>query len=152
MSFSNSISAGDARLRDQHDYLRLLSARVTGGGANQMLMVALGWQMYDLTASAWNLGLVGLAQFLPALLLTLPAGHLVDRHDRGPPLAGSLKPAMRGCGLLGAGQRRGLGRAEHDPAAVLIAASGACAANARATVADADTGSGVPAGPRRGRR
>lgn len=78
------------RLRDQIDYLRLLGARVTGGAANQMLMVALGWQMYDLTASAWDLGLVGLAQFLPALLLTLPAGHLVDQHDRRLLLAASL--------------------------------------------------------------
>lgn len=79
-----------ARLRDQADYLRLLVSRVTGGAANQMLMVALGWQMYDLTGSAWELGLVGLAQFLPALLLTLPAGHLVDQHDRRLLLAGSL--------------------------------------------------------------
>jgi MFS family permease len=55
-----------------------------------MLMVALGWQMYDMSGSAWNLGLVGLAQFLPALLLTLPAGHLVDQHDRRLLLAGSL--------------------------------------------------------------
>lgn len=78
------------RLRDQRDYLRLLGARVTGGAANQMLMVALGWQMYDLTSSAWDLGLVGLAQFLPALLLTLPAGHLVDRHDRRLLLAAAL--------------------------------------------------------------
>jgi MFS family permease len=48
-----------------------------------MLMVAIGWQMYDLTGSAWDLGLVGLLQFVPTLLLTLPAGHLVDRHHRG---------------------------------------------------------------------
>jgi MFS family permease len=82
------------RLRDQRDYLRLLGARVTGGAANQMLMVALGWQMYDLTSSAWELGLVGLAQFLPALLLTLPAGHLVDQRDRRLLLAASL--AMQG--------------------------------------------------------
>ena len=90
MTSPNPTAAPVARLRDQHDYLRLLSARVTGGAANQMLMVALGWQMYDLTASAWDLGLVGLAQFLPALLLTLPAGHLVDQHDRRLLLAGSL--------------------------------------------------------------
>lgn len=70
------------RLRDQPDYLRLLWARICGTAANQMLMVALGWQMYDISASAWDLGLVGLAQFVPALLLTLPAGHVVDRHDR----------------------------------------------------------------------
>ncbi|HMW23276.1 MAG TPA: MFS transporter, partial [Burkholderiaceae bacterium] len=50
--------------------------------AAQMVMVALGWQMYELTASAWDLGLVGLLQFIPALLLTLPAGHLADHRDR----------------------------------------------------------------------
>ncbi len=85
MQISDAIQAAaplPPRLRDQHDYLRLLAARVTGGAATQMLMVALAWQMYDLTGSAWDLGLVGLAQFLPALLLTLPAGLLVDRHDR----------------------------------------------------------------------
>ena len=78
------------RLRDQHDYLRLLVARIAGTAAQQMLMVALGWQVYDLTASAWALGFVGLAQFLPALLFTLPAGHLVDKHDRRLMLAASL--------------------------------------------------------------
>jgi MFS family permease len=50
--------------------------------ANQMLMVAVGWEMYDLTASAWDLGLVGLYQFLPALALTLPAGHIADKLNR----------------------------------------------------------------------
>lgn len=78
------------RLRDQHDYLRLLGARIAGTAANQMLMVALGWQVYEITASAWALGLIGLAQFVPALLFTLPAGHLVDRHDRRAMLAASL--------------------------------------------------------------
>ena len=48
-----------------------------------MLMVAVGWQMYELTGSAWDLGLVGLYQFLPALLLTLVAGHVADRLHRG---------------------------------------------------------------------
>lgn len=48
-----------------------------------MLMVAVGWHMYDLTASAWDLGLVGLYQFLPALCFTLIAGHVADRFHRG---------------------------------------------------------------------
>jgi MFS family permease len=85
-----TLEPGAPRLRDQHDYLRLLVARITGTAAQQMLMVALGWQVYELTASAWALGFVGLAQFLPALLFTLPAGHLVDRHDRRLMLAASL--------------------------------------------------------------
>ncbi len=66
----------------QRDYRRFWLSRLASTAAGQMLLVALGWQMYDLTGSAWDLGLVGLAQFVPALLLALPAGHLVDRHDR----------------------------------------------------------------------
>jgi MFS family permease len=64
------------------DYMRLWWARVAGVSAGQMLMVAIGWQMYDLTGSAWDLGLVGLLQFLPALALVLVAGHVVDRYHR----------------------------------------------------------------------
>ena len=47
-----------------------------------MMMVAVGWQMYELTASAWDLGLVGLFQFAPSLALVLVAGHVVDRFQR----------------------------------------------------------------------
>ncbi len=57
-------------------------ARLAGTAGNQMLMLALGWQMYDLTGSAWDLGLVGLLQFLPSLPLVLPAGQLIDRFNR----------------------------------------------------------------------
>lgn len=48
----------------------------------QMLVVAVGWQMYDLTNSAFALGMIGLMQFLPPFLLVLVAGHFADRHDR----------------------------------------------------------------------
>ena len=63
-------------------FLRFWAGRVAGTMANQMLMVAVGWQMYDLTHSAWNLGLVGLFQFVPALALALVTGHVADRYDR----------------------------------------------------------------------
>ena len=62
-------------------------ARLAGISGNQMVMVALGWQMYDLTTNAWDLGLVGLLQFAPALLFTLPAGQVVDHFDRRAVLA-----------------------------------------------------------------
>ena len=62
--------------------MRFWHSRLASTSANQMLLVAVGWQMYELTGSAWNLGLVGLLQFLPALLLVLVAGHVVDRFDR----------------------------------------------------------------------
>ena len=64
------------------DFMRLWASRLFGTTGNQMLLVALGWQMYDLTHSALDLGLVGLCQFLPALALVLVAGHVVDRFDR----------------------------------------------------------------------
>jgi MFS family permease len=63
--------------------MRMWVARLFGTAASQMLMVAIGWHMYELTSSAWDLGLVGLYQFVPALLLALLAGHVVDRHHRG---------------------------------------------------------------------
>jgi MFS family permease len=75
-----------------------LWTRLLGTAANQMLLVALGWQMYDLTGSAWDLGLVGLLQFIPGLLLTIPAGQLVDRYDRRLVLAASL--AIQGLAAL----------------------------------------------------
>ena len=63
-------------------FLRFWAGRVAGTMGNQMVMVAVGWQMYDLTHSAWNLGLVGLFQFVPALALALVSGHVADHHDR----------------------------------------------------------------------
>lgn len=47
-----------------------------------MLGVAVGWQLYDLTGRALDLGLVGLAQFVPMILLTLVVGQVADRYDR----------------------------------------------------------------------
>lgn len=76
----------DSRLSDlfaQRSFVRFWLARLFGTTSLQMLMVALAWHMYDITSSAWDLGLVGLFQFVPALLLTLPAGHVADRVHRG---------------------------------------------------------------------
>jgi MFS family permease len=67
-----------------------LWTRFLGTAANQMLLVALGWQMYDLTGSALDLGFVGLLQFIPTLLFTIPAGQLADRVDRRVVLGASL--------------------------------------------------------------
>ena len=72
-------------LRDlwQHQpFMRFWLARLAGILANQMLMVALAWHMYEMTGSAWDLGLVGLFQFVPSLIMTLPAGHIVDRLNK----------------------------------------------------------------------
>ncbi len=69
-------------LLDQRSYLRFWGSRLFATSGMQMLMVAVGWQMYGLTGSAWDLGLVGLYQFAPALLLALIAGHAADRFSR----------------------------------------------------------------------
>jgi MFS family permease len=50
--------------------------------ALEMQSVAVGWQIYEITHSALDLGYVGLAQFLPGILLFLVSGHVVDRFDR----------------------------------------------------------------------
>src|SRR5215468_2514463 len=63
-------------------YVRYWFARVASGFAFQMLSVAAGWQIYDLTRRAFDLGLIGLVQFIPSLLLVLPAGHVADHYDR----------------------------------------------------------------------
>jgi MFS family permease len=86
-------------------FIRFWWARMAGIMGNQMLMVAVAWHMYDITSSAWDLGLVGLFQFIPALLLTLPAGHLADRWHRGRIFAGCmLVQALMALVLVGATQ------------------------------------------------
>ena len=57
--------------------------RVIGITSYQILIVALAWQLYDLTSNPLDLGLIGLFQFLPVLLLSLPAGQIVDRFHKG---------------------------------------------------------------------
>ena len=56
----------------------------------QMLEVAIGWQVYGLHRSALQLGLIGLAEFIPMLVFALPAGHLADRLPRRTVFAGAL--------------------------------------------------------------
>src|ERR1700688_4834344 len=50
--------------------------------ALEMQSVAVGWQIYEITHRALDLGYVGLAQFLPGILLFLVSGHVVDKFDR----------------------------------------------------------------------
>lgn len=57
-------------------------SRVMSTLSFQMLSVAVGWQVYNLTGSALDLGLVGLAQFIPMVLLTFIVGQVADRYDR----------------------------------------------------------------------
>ena len=70
-----------AVLRNRNFVLYLIGRLVASLG-QQMLIVAVGWELYERTHSALALGLVGLTQMAPMLLLTLPAGHVADNYNR----------------------------------------------------------------------
>jgi MFS family permease len=63
-------------------FQRFWCTRIFSSLSFQMLAVAMGWHIYALTHSAFALGLVGLAQFLPMFALTLVVGHVADTFDR----------------------------------------------------------------------
>jgi MFS family permease len=64
------------------DFRRLWTSMLCSSVAMQMAAVAIGWQVYSIRHSAFDLGLIGLAEFAPVLLLALPAGQLADRLPR----------------------------------------------------------------------
>src|SRR5215216_3221350 len=64
------------------DFLLYLIGRFIASLGQQMLTVAVGWELYERTHSALNLGFVGLTQMLPMVLFTLPAGHIADNYNR----------------------------------------------------------------------
>jgi len=64
------------------DFSLFIAARFLSNIATQMLIVAVGWQVYHITGSVLDLGLIGLSQFLPFLCLVLFSGHAADQYDR----------------------------------------------------------------------
>lgn len=82
-------SAGDhlGGLWAHRDFTRFLAARLAVSIAAQMQTVAVGWQIYAMTRDPLDLGLIGLSQFLPFVVLVLPAGQVADRRDRARILA-----------------------------------------------------------------
>ena len=75
-------SIASTSLRRQRSFMLFWCARVAATSAFQMQAVAIGWQIYELTGSALDLGLVGLIQFVPVVGLALVVGHVADRYDR----------------------------------------------------------------------
>lgn len=63
-------------------FLLFWLTRVSTALAYQMMSVAIGWQVYDLTSNPLDLGLVGLFLFLPSLVVMFAAGHVADHYDR----------------------------------------------------------------------
>lgn len=81
-------------------YRRYLTGNFLALLGMQMQAVAVGWEVYERTRSTWILGLVALLQFLPVLILGIPAGQLADRLPRNRILAFSLVGLILGsCGL-----------------------------------------------------
>nr|WP_313299849.1 MFS transporter [Diaphorobacter sp.] len=81
-------------------FLSFMAARLLAVFATQVQAVVVAWQVYDLTRSPMALAYVGLAQFLPMLVLLLPAGDLIDRFSRKPILAVSWAVGAVCSGLL----------------------------------------------------
>jgi MFS family permease len=75
-------SSNIAPLLRHRQLLLLVVSRSFSEFSYQIATVAVGWQVYQLTGSAFDLGMVGLAQFLPNALLVFIAGHAADRYDR----------------------------------------------------------------------
>jgi len=82
------------------DFKAYLIARFCIVIALEMQAVAVAWQVYEITRRPLDLGLIGLAQFLPGFALFLPAGHVVDRHDRRRVLSLSYAASAICSGLL----------------------------------------------------
>ncbi|GAB2470965.1 MFS transporter [Comamonas humi] len=84
----------------QPGFAAFLCARVLAVAATQIQAVVVAWQVYDLTRAPMALAYVGLAQFIPMLLLLLPAGELIDRLQRKRVLAVSWAIGGLCSGLL----------------------------------------------------
>ena len=96
-SAPSSAGNGFSVLRHRN-FALYLSARTLATLAVQMQNVAIGWQVYSMTHNLFDLGLIGLAQFAPFLLLILIAGHAADRYDRRNLIAIALAAQLL-CGL-----------------------------------------------------
>ena len=74
--------AGGFAILKNRDFKLYVCARFCSSIAAQMIIMAVGWQVYHLTGRVLDLGLIGLSQFLPFLALSLFAGHAADQFDR----------------------------------------------------------------------
>ena len=74
----------------ERDFSLLWATNIVAGLATQMILVAVGWQVYAIHRDPLDLGLIGLVEFVPLLLLALPAGQLADVVPRRAIIAVSL--------------------------------------------------------------
>src|SRR5262249_31616526 len=79
---STTVTVGARELLRDSSFLFFLLSRSLSRFSSQIVAVVMGWQIYELTDSAFHLGMVGLVQFVPTALLVFVAGHAADRFDR----------------------------------------------------------------------
>src|SRR5438445_13076619 len=91
---SSTVTVGARELLRDASFLFFVLSRSLSRFASQIAAVAIGWQIYDITGSAFQLGMVGLVQFLPTALLVVVAGHAAGRFER--------KRVVQACQLAGA--------------------------------------------------
>jgi MFS family permease len=89
MAFSGSTTLADPVYRER-DFRLFLGVRVVSTLAVMIQSVAVGWQVYDMERTPLALAWVGLAEFVPMFLLTLPAGAVVDHTDQRKVLAAAF--------------------------------------------------------------
>lgn len=79
---SEAESAATGGLIQQRPFIMFWLSRIAATVGYQMMGLLIGWRVYEITGSAFDLGLVGLILFIPAVVLTLLIGHAADRYDR----------------------------------------------------------------------
>jgi len=79
---SSLMQAGSSALLKNPSFLFFVVSRSFSRFSGQIAAVAVGWQIYNLTGSAFDLGMIGLVQFLPTAVLVFVAGHAADRYAR----------------------------------------------------------------------
>ncbi|MEC8918135.1 MAG: MFS transporter, partial [Pseudomonadota bacterium] len=79
---ADTTDSPDSPVYRQPGFAPFLASRLCAVFAMQIQAIVVAWQVYDITHDPLTLGYVGLAQFLPMVVLLLPAGDVVDRFDR----------------------------------------------------------------------
>jgi MFS family permease len=95
-----TIPAPSLRLIEHPQFVKLWFVRLCSTLGYHMMVLAIGWKIYAITGDAFDLGLVGLIQFIPSVIFTLLIGHLADRYDRRTIMRGAQVTMGLAAGLL----------------------------------------------------
>jgi MFS family permease len=95
-----TIPAPSLRLIEHPQFVKLWFVRLCSTLGYHMMVLAIGWKIYAITGDAFDLGLVGLIQFIPSVIFTLLIGHLADRYDRRTIMRGAQATMGLAAGLL----------------------------------------------------